>query len=133
MEYLHSGGKFDSKSYKISGGLHGVGLSVVNALTEWMEVEVCRDALCYKQKFSRGKKSSDPIVKEINSKETYTKIRFYPDGEIFEFEPNEQIFNAHTISNRTRELAFLTPHTRFEIHNKFNDEKEEFNYEGGLK
>ncbi len=133
MEHLHSGGKFDKKSYKISGGLHGVGLSVVNALTEWLEVEVCRDGLCYIQKFSRGKKSSEPIVKEINSKETYTKIQFYPDSEIFEFEPNEQIFNAHTISNRTRELAFLTPHTRFEIHNKFNDEKEEFHYEGGLK
>ncbi|MFX0000995.1 MAG: type IIA DNA topoisomerase subunit B [Candidatus Hodarchaeota archaeon] len=133
MEYLHSGGKFDSKSYKISGGLHGVGLSVVNALTEWLNVEVCRDGKYYIQNFSKGKKASEPEIKEIKSNETYTKITFYPDSEIFEFEPNEPIFNAHTISNRTRELAFLTPHTRFEIHNKFNDEKEEFHYEGGLK
>ncbi|MFX1591922.1 MAG: type IIA DNA topoisomerase subunit B [Promethearchaeota archaeon] len=133
MEYLHSGGKFDSKSYKISGGLHGVGLSVVNALTEWMNVEVCRDGLCYIQEFSRGKKASEPEIKEIKSKETYTKITFYPDKEIFEFEPNEPIFNQHTIIARMRELAFLTPHTRFEIHDKFNDEKEEFHYEGGIK
>jgi len=133
MEYLHSGGKFDSKSYKISGGLHGVGLSVVNALTEWMNVEVCRDRLCYKQKFSKGKKVSEPEITNINREGTYTKIRFFPDSEIFEFDSDKQIFNAHTISNRMRELAFLTPHTRFEIHNKFNDEKQEFHYEGGLK
>ncbi len=133
MEHLHSGGKFDSKSYKISGGLHGVGLSVVNALTDWMNVEVCRDGNLYTQKFSKGKKASEPDIKETKSKETYTKITFYPDKEIFEFDPNEPIFNEHTISSRMRELAFLTPHTRFEIHDKFNDEKEEFHYEGGIK
>ena len=133
MEYLHSGGKFDNKSYKISGGLHGVGLSVVNALTDWMMVEVCRDGQNYTQKFSKGKKASEPTVVESSAKESYTKINFYPDKEIFEFAPNEPIFNAHTISNRMRELAFLTPHTRFELHDKFNDEKEEFHYEGGLK
>ncbi|MFX1431448.1 MAG: type IIA DNA topoisomerase subunit B [Promethearchaeota archaeon] len=133
MEHLHSGGKFDSKSYKISGGLHGVGLSVVNALTEWMNVEVCRDGHCYKQKFSKGKKVSEPEITNITRDGTYTKIRFFPDSEIFEFEPDGQIFSAHTISNRMRELAFLTPHTRFEIHNKFNDEEQEFHYEGGLK
>jgi len=133
MEYLHSGGKFDNKSYKISGGLHGVGLSVVNALTEWMNVEVCRDGLCYTQKFSKGKKASEPDIIEIEAKESYTKITFYPDKEIFEFEQDEPIFNAHTIITRMRELAFLTPHTRFEIHDKSNDEKEEFHYEGGIK
>jgi DNA gyrase subunit B len=133
MEYLHSGGKFDNKSYKISGGLHGVGLSVVNALTDWMNVEVCRDGLHYTQKFSKGKKASEPVVKETKSKESFTKITFYPDQEIFELKPNEQIFDEHTISKRMRELAFLTPHTRFEIHDKFNDEKEEFHYEGGIK
>ena len=133
MEHLHSGGKFDSKSYKISGGLHGVGLSVVNALTEWMDVEVCRDGLCYKQKFSRGKKALEPEITEIKTKKSYTKITFYPDQEIFEFEPSEPVFNEHTISTRMRELAFLTPHTRFEIHDKFNDITEEFHYEGGIK
>ncbi|MFX1363676.1 MAG: type IIA DNA topoisomerase subunit B [Promethearchaeota archaeon] len=132
MEYLHSGGKFDSKSYKISGGLHGVGLSVVNALTDWMEVEICRDGQCYTQKFSKGKKVSEPKIVEINNKGSYTKIHFYPDKEIFDFLPEEPIFNAHTISNRMRELAFLTPHTRFELHDKFNDEKEEYHFEGGI-
>jgi DNA gyrase subunit B len=133
MEHLHSGGKFDNKSYKISGGLHGVGLSVVNALTEWMDVEICRDGLYYKQKFSKGKRASDPEITETNEKESYTKITFYPDNEIFEFEPKEPLFNVSFISTRMRELAFLTPHTRFEIHDKFTNEKEEFHYEGGLK
>ena len=133
MEHLHSGGKFDNKSYKISGGLHGVGLSVVNALTEWMDVEICRDGLLYKQRFSRGKKETEPEITKSNSKETYTKITFYPDDEIFEFDNNEEIFSPSSISNRMRELAFLTPQARFELHNKFIDEKEEFYYEGGLK
>ena len=133
MEYLHAGGKFDSKSYKISGGLHGVGLSVVNALTEWMDVEVCRDDLCYKQKFSKGKKASEPEILPMKTKKSYTKISFYPDNSIFEFDPSEPIYSPHTIIARMRELAFLTPHTRFEIHNQFKDEKEEFHYEGGIK
>jgi DNA gyrase subunit B len=133
MEHLHAGGKFDSKSYKISGGLHGVGLSVVNALTEWMEVEVCRDGLCYKQKFSKGKKASEAETLPVNTEESYTKITFYPDNSIFEFDPKEYIYNAHTITSRMRELAFLNPHTRFELVNKITDDKEEFHYEGGIK
>ncbi|MFX1454321.1 MAG: type IIA DNA topoisomerase subunit B [Promethearchaeota archaeon] len=132
MEHLHAGGKFDSKSYKISGGLHGVGLSVVNALTEWMEVEVCRDGLCYKQKFSKGKKVTEPEIIPIKNKNSCTKISFYPDNSIFEFDPKDYIFSAHTIISRMRELAFLTPHTRFELHNKITDEIEEFHYEGGI-
>ncbi|MHA2280783.1 MAG: DNA gyrase/topoisomerase IV subunit B [Promethearchaeota archaeon] len=133
MEYLHAGGKFDSKSYKISGGLHGVGLSVVNALTEWMDVEVCRDELCYKQKFSKGKKATDAEILPVKTKNSYTKISFYPDNSIFEFDPSEPIYSSHTIIARMRELAFLTPHTRFEIHDKIKDEKAEFHYEGGIK
>ena len=133
MEHLHSGGKFDNKSYKISGGLHGVGLSVVSALAEWMDVEVCRDGLCYKQKFSKGKKASEPEITEVKTEKSYTKITFYPDNSIFEFDPEEPIYNAHTIIARMRELAFLTPHTRFEIFDNFKDEQEEFHYEGGIK
>ncbi|MHA2390869.1 MAG: DNA gyrase/topoisomerase IV subunit B [Promethearchaeota archaeon] len=133
MEHLHAGGKFDNKSYKISGGLHGVGLSVVNALTEWMNVEVCRDGLCYKQKFSKGKKVSEPEITNVETQKSYTKIKFYPDNSIFEFDPDEQIFSPHTIVTRVRELAFLTPHARFEIYNKISDETEEFHYEGGIK
>ncbi|MFX1480350.1 MAG: type IIA DNA topoisomerase subunit B, partial [Promethearchaeota archaeon] len=133
MEYLHAGGKFDNKSYKISGGLHGVGLSVVNALTEWMNIEVCRDGLCYKQKFSKGKKVTEPDITKVKTRESYTKITFYPDRTIFEFDPKEPIFNAHTIITRMRELAFLTPYSSFEIIDEINDEQEEFHYEGGIK
>ena len=133
MEHLHSGGKFDNKSYKISGGLHGVGLSVVNALTEWMDVEICRDGQLYQQRFSKGKKETEAKITEIKNNSTYTKISFYPDDEIFEFDKNEVIYNPSSIANRKRELAFLTPQARFELHNKIKDEKEEFFYEGGIK
>jgi len=132
MEHLHSGGKFDSKSYKISGGLHGVGLSVVNALTEWMVVEINRDGTYYKQKFSRGVKASKAEVKKTQSKETGTKITFYPDDEIFDFDPSQRIFNYSTIANRVRELAFLTPQSKFTIIDHMTDVEEEFYYEGGI-
>lgn len=133
MEHLHSGGKFDKKSYKISGGLHGVGLSVVNALAEWLEIEVCKDNSLYSQKFSKGLKASEPKIKATDTKESYTKITFYPDKTIFDFDVNQQIFNKAIISNRVRELAFLTPQARFEIIDKFKDEKEEYFFEGGIK
>ncbi|MFX1356167.1 MAG: type IIA DNA topoisomerase subunit B [Promethearchaeota archaeon] len=132
LEHLHSGGKFDNKSYKISGGLHGVGLSVVNALTEWMEVEICKDKKLYKQRFSKGLKQSEPEIESSDSSESYTKISFYPDKEIFEFDKEERIYNPSTISNKMRELAFLTPQARFELHDKIADTKEEFYYEGGI-
>lgn len=133
MEYLHSGGKFDKKSYKISGGLHGVGLSVVNALAEWLDVEIYRDGTIYKQRFSRGKKVSDPEISKTDDQRTSTKITFYPDKEIFEFDEKERIFTPSIISNRMRELAFLTPQARFELHDKVTDIKEEFFYEGGIQ
>lgn len=133
MEFLHSGGKFDKKSYKISGGLHGVGLSVVNALTEWLEIEICKDGSHYTQKFSKGLKTSEPVIKEAPTKESYTKITFFPDNTIFDFDGTQKIFNKAIISNRVRELAFLTPQARFEVIDKFKDEKEEFFFEGGIK
>ncbi len=132
MEYLHSGGKFDNKSYKISGGLHGVGLSVVNALAEWLDVEIYKDGSIYKQRFSRGKKVSEPEITKTDDKRTSTKITFYPDKEIFEFDANERIYTPSIISNRMRELAFLTPQARFELHDKVTDIKEEFFFEGGI-
>ncbi|MFW9898939.1 MAG: type IIA DNA topoisomerase subunit B [Candidatus Thorarchaeota archaeon] len=133
MEYLHSGGKFNNKSYKISGGLHGVGLSVVNALTSMMIVEINRDGIYYKQKFSRGKKSSPPEIIKTGNVKSGTAITIYPDREIFEFDLNEPIFNIHTIASRIRELAFLTPQAKFEIHDKITEEDEEFYYKGGIK
>ena len=133
MEHLHAGGKFDNKSYKISGGLHGVGLSVVNALAEWLDVEIYRDGLIYRQRFSRGKKVSDPEITNTDDKGTSTRITFYPDKEIFDFDETERIFIPSLISNRMRELAFLTPQARFELHDKITDIKEEFFYEGGIQ
>ncbi|MFX1396439.1 MAG: DNA topoisomerase (ATP-hydrolyzing) subunit B [Promethearchaeota archaeon] len=133
MEYLHSGGKFDNKSYKISGGLHGVGLSVVNALAEWLEVEIHRDRKVYKQKFSKGVKVSEPEIATIkDDKKTGTRISFYPDAEIFEFDPKERIFNYSTIANRMRELAFLTPQAKFEALDNIDENWEEFHYKEGL-
>lgn len=134
MEYLHSGGKFDNKSYKISGGLHGVGLSVVNALAEWLVVEINRDGKCYKQLFARGKKDSEPEITNCEEENTGTLIRFFPDPEIFTFDPEEEsTFKFTTIANRMRELAFLTPQAKFEIYNRITEEREVFHYEGGLK
>ncbi|TFF96318.1 MAG: DNA topoisomerase IV subunit B, partial [Promethearchaeota archaeon] len=133
MGHLHSGGKFDNKSYKISGGLHGVGLSVVNALAGWLEVEIYRDGKSYKQRFSRGKTASDPETHELEEHKTGTKIRFYPDDNIFSFDPEKPIFEFSRIASRIRELAFLTPQARFEIFDRKTEEREIFHYEGGLK
>jgi len=132
MEHLHSGGKFDSKSYKISGGLHGVGLSVVNALTDWLRVEINRDGVLYKQKFSRGKKASEPEITKTDTDKTGTKIIFYPDAQIFEFNPEERIFNFSTVANRMRELAFLTPNAKFEAIDKVSEERVDFYFKGGI-
>ncbi|TXT55513.1 MAG: DNA gyrase subunit B [Promethearchaeota archaeon] len=133
MEHLHAGGKFDNKMYKISGGLHGVGLSVVNALAEWLTLEINRDGKCYKQRFSRGKKASEPEIVPCEESEHGTKIRFYPDKEIFQFNPNDSIFDFSIVANRMRELAFLTPQAKFEIYDKKSEEQEIYHYEGGLK
>ena len=133
MEHLHSGGKFDNKSYKISGGLHGVGLSVVNALAEWLIIEINRDGSYYKQKFSRGVKANEPIIENTNNSKSGTKITFYPDKEIFNFDPNEDIFNFSTIANRMRELAFLTPQAKFEIFDKKTEARENFYFADGIR
>jgi DNA gyrase subunit B len=133
MEHLHSGGKFDNKSYKISGGLHGVGLSVVNALAEWLIVEIYRDGTFYSQKFSKGIKVSEPEIKKIKSQKTGTTIKFYPDKEIFDIEDDNNIFNFSIIASRMRELAFLTPEAKFNIYNEKTEEDEEFYYKGGIR
>lgn len=131
MTMLHAGGKFDKNTYKVSGGLHGVGVSVVNALSEWLEVEVRRDGKDFYQKYKRG----DPVanVKVIGKAEKErngTKITFMPDGTIFK----NRNFKFETISERLRELAFLNPDVTLrivDVRNKLKDE-EEFHFKGGL-
>lgn len=135
LEHLHAGGKFDSKSYRISGGLHGVGMSVVNALAEWLIVEIKRDGLYYKQKFSKGVKASEPEIINLPENEadaTGTTITFYPDNEIFDFNPEEDFWNTTVVSNRVRELAFLNPNIRFIMNSYTLEEPKEYFFEGGL-
>ena len=102
MTTLHAGGKFDSKAYQVSGGLHGVGVSVTNALSEWCEVEVGRDGNLYRQRYERGKPTTKVTVVG-KSKGTGTTVTFKPDKQIFE----KIEFSFDTLSNRLRELAFL--------------------------
>src|SRR5205814_5873943 len=105
---LHAGGKFGGDGYKVSGGLHGVGASVVNALSEWLVAEVERDGKVFRQEFARGEPTSELKVVGI-SKESGTTISFLPDAEIFD----ETTFDSTTLVSRFREMAFLTRGLRF--------------------
>lgn len=125
---LHAGGKFNHDSYKVSGGLHGVGVSVVNALSSELEVEVYKDGKIYYQTYSRGNKSSElEIIGETEKKGT--KIRFKPDTQIMTTDE----FDYETLKRRLRELAFLNKGIRITIEDERIDEKEDFCYEGGLR
>jgi DNA gyrase subunit B len=126
---LHAGGKFDKQSYKVSGGLHGVGVSVVNALAEWLEVEVKRDGHVWTQRFERGLKMDDLEQGEA-TEETGTRISFRPDPEIF----TVASFNRDTLMSRLREMAYLNRGTRIVLRDERPDEplEEEFHYEGGI-
>lgn len=128
MTKLHSGGKFDNKSYKVSGGLHGVGVSVVNALSEFLEVEVFLDGKMYFQRYERGKKKNDlKVIRETNRRGT--KIYFRPDPQIFD----NINFDFETIARRMRELSFLTKGVKIKISDERSGRKKEFLYEGGIK
>ncbi len=129
MTILHAGGKFDHSSYKVSGGLHGVGISCVNALSEWLAVEVSRDGFVYAIKFARGN-TCEPLVKLHSTTERGTKVTFKPDTTIFS--TTEYVWDI--LANRLRELAFLNKG----VHITLTDERGEqprtevFHYEGGL-
>jgi len=127
MTVLHAGGKFDHESYNFSGGLHGVGVSVVNALSEWMEVEVRRNGRIYWQRYQRGSVASDVEVRG-HSEDTGTTVTFKPDGSIFE----ETEFNFDTLSSRLRELAFLNRSLRITIKDERTEKENDFCYEGGI-
>lgn len=127
MTKLHAGGKFDTKTYKVSGGLHGVGVSVVNALSEWLEVEVYREGKIYKQKYTYGKPTGDISVLG-NTDEQGTKITFKPDIKIFK----DITFSFDMLSNRLRELAFLNTGVTITIVDEGEDREHIFSYEGGI-
>ncbi len=126
---LHAGGKFGGDGYKVSGGLHGVGVSVVNALSEWLIAEVRRDGMHYRQKFARGVPQGD--METVGSAEGHgTTITFLPDSEIFE----ETEFSASTLAQHLRETAFLTRAFRIVLRDeRAGGTTQEFHYEGGIK
>ena len=129
---LHAGGKFGGGGYKVSGGLHGVGASVVNALSEWLEVEIYHEGKIYKQRYERGKVCYKlKIVGECEPDRTGTKVTFLPDKEIFE----ETVFDYDTLKQRFREMAFLTKGLRIVLRDWRGEELHEhiFHYEGGIK
>lgn len=129
---LHAGGKFGGGGYKVSGGLHGVGASVVNALSEWLEVKVYRDGKIYHQRFEKGGHPVKPleIIGDCDPNRTGTTVTFKPDPQIFE-ETTE--FNYETLKSRSRELAFLNKELRIILSDLRTGAKDEFLYNGGLR
>ncbi|MFP4356680.1 MAG: DNA topoisomerase (ATP-hydrolyzing) subunit B [Phycisphaerae bacterium] len=125
--HLHAGGKFDHGVYKVSGGLHGVGASVVNALSEWLEVEVCRDGVVYQMEFERGRKATD--LKEIGKrKRSGTTVTFKADSEIF---PDTQM-KYEVLSSRLRELAYLNEGVCLKLKDERSEKEETYQYKKGL-
>lgn len=129
LTILHAGGKFHAGAYKVSGGLHGVGVSVVNALSEWLEVVVSRNEKKYKQRFERGIRQGDlEVVGE--AKKTGTFVRFKPDPEIF----TETVdFDYEVLARRFKETAFLTKEVKIILEDERTGKKETFHYNGGIK
>ncbi|HMC82447.1 MAG TPA: DNA topoisomerase (ATP-hydrolyzing) subunit B [Candidatus Polarisedimenticolia bacterium] len=126
MTKLHAGGKFDNETYKVSGGLHGVGVSVVNALSEFLELEIWRAGKVYQQRYERGKPGE--FRQTGTTKRRGTKITFRPDEQIFE----DIRFSFDTLSQRLRELAFLNEGVEITIDDERNEKKHSFNYQGGI-
>ncbi len=129
---LHAGGKFGGGGYKVSGGLHGVGASVVNALSKWLEVEIRHEGKIYQQRYERGNSTSPlKVAGECGKEETGTKVVFCPDGEIFE----ETVYEYSVLRQRLREMAFLTRGVRIKLSDEREgmEREEEFHYEGGIR
>ncbi|KTG11145.1 DNA topoisomerase IV subunit B [Haloprofundus marisrubri] len=132
MTVLHAGGKFDNKSYQVSGGLHGVGVSVVNALSHWLEVEIKRDGGVFRHRFDHGEPEPEKFerVRDLESDEkTGTTIQFWPDSDIFETTE----FNFSTLATRLRELAFLNSGVEITLTDERSEDSETFYYDGGIR
>lgn len=127
LTMLHAGGKFHGGGYKVSGGLHGVGVSVVNALSRWMEVEVKRDGGIFYQKYERGKPVTD-VIRKGDATDTGTKITFMPDDKIFE----DVFFSSDILTKRLREQAFLNRGIKIKLFDERTKEGNVFHYEGGI-
>jgi DNA gyrase subunit B len=127
MTKLHAGGKFDTQSYKVSGGLHGVGVSVVNALADWLDLEIWRDDAVYEQSYEQGKPKGG-LKQTGKTQKTGTKITFHPDPEIF---PKTD-FSYDLLAQRLRELAFLNKGLEIQLLDERSNKKATFKYEGGI-
>src|SRR5262245_65741059 len=128
LTVLHAGGKFEHSAYKVWAGLHGVGISVVNALSEWLEVEIRRGGRVWTQRYEKGGTPTGPLTAGEATKKQGTIIRFKPDASIFE----ETAFSFDTLSNRLRELAFLNRGLKIVIEDERDGRSHTFLYKGGI-
>jgi DNA gyrase subunit B len=127
LTVLHAGGKFDSDTYKVSGGLHGVGVSVVNALSDWLELEIARDGATWEQSYKQGKPASK-LKQTGKTRKTGTKVTFHPDPEIFK----NINYSYDILSQRLRELAFLNKGLKITLNDERTDKETEFRFTGGI-
>src|ERR1700746_2042494 len=127
MTVLHAGGKFDSDTYKVSGGLHGVGVSVVNALSDWLDLEIWRDGEVWEQSYNEGKPKGK-LKSTGKTRKTGTKITFHPDPAIFE----SHTYSYDILAQRLRELAFLNKGLKITLTDERSDKSADFRFSGGL-